>query len=196
MQEHIEKAIKILNQGGVIIYPTDTAFGIGCRIDNEKAVERLFSIRKRPHTQATPVLVGSIGMAGNYLKELPDDIQQSLLKQYWPGALTVVLPCKAEKVPSLVRGGTETIGVRMPNHDTALAIIRGVGLPVLGPSANFHGEATPYEFSNLNPELTKLVDYVVPGECQTKLASTVIDCTVSPWRILRQGAVQIIDLRV
>lgn len=191
MEKNIQEAIKILNQGGIIIYPTDTAFGIGCRIDNEKAVERLFNIRKRPHTQATPVLVENIGMADEYIRHIPEDVEQKLMSKYWPGALTIILPCKTEKVPILVRGGTETIGVRTPNHDTALALIRGVGIPILGPSANFHGDPTPYEFESLHKELIKLVDYAVPGECQTKIASTVIDCSVVPWKIVRQGAINV-----
>jgi L-threonylcarbamoyladenylate synthase len=191
MHNTIEQAVTILKQGGIVIYPTDTAFGIGCRIDNEASVKKLFTIRKRPEMQATPVLVGSIGMAGEYLIQVPDDVEQLLMKQYWPGALTIVLHSKVEKIPSLVRGGTETLGVRMPNHDIALSLIREVGVPLLGPSANFHGEKTPYTFEELNPELKKLVDYVIPGECQTKMASTVIDCSVNPWKILRQGAVEL-----
>jgi L-threonylcarbamoyladenylate synthase len=190
MDEHIKQAIEVLNKGGMVIYPTDTAFGIGCRMDNEKAIKRLFATRKRPTTQATPVLLDGIGMAHQYLGAIPESVE-SLMRQYWPGALTLVLPCEINKVPDLVRGGTATLGVRMPNHETALALIHGIGVPLLGPSANFHGDATPYRFEDLNPELVKLVDYVVPGECQTKQASTVVDCSVQPWKILRQGAVKL-----
>jgi L-threonylcarbamoyladenylate synthase len=191
MEEQLNQAITILNQGGIVIYPTDTAFGIGCRIDSESAVRRLFTLRKRPETQATPVLVSDIGMAGAYWIAIPEAVEVSLLRQHWPGALTVILPCKTEKVIDLVRGGTATLGIRMPNHQTALSLIKGVGVPLLGPSANFHGDPTPYTFDSLNPELTKLVDFVLPGECQTKLASTVIDCSNEPWKIIRQGAVHL-----
>jgi L-threonylcarbamoyladenylate synthase len=79
--------------------------------------------------------------------------------------------------------------VRMPNHETALGIISGVGTPILGPSANFHGESTPYQLSDINPQLYHLVDYVVPGICSVKKESTVIDCSVKPWKILRQGSI-------
>jgi len=191
MNDHINKAISIIQQGGVVIYPTDTAFGIGCRMDDTTAVKRLFGIRKRPQTQATPVLVADVAMAKEYLMEIPESVVEKLLKPFWPGALTVVLPCRIDKVPELVRGGGENLGVRMPNHEIALAISRGVGVPILGPSANFHGEKTPYAFSDLDPELTKLVDYVVEGECTVKQASTVIDCSVDPWRILREGAIKL-----
>jgi L-threonylcarbamoyladenylate synthase len=77
----------------------------------------------------------------------------------------------------------------MPNHPTILKIIEEVGVPILGPSANFHGGPTPYSTADLNPELVKLVDYVVPGECSVRQASTVVDCSVNPYTIIRQGAV-------
>jgi len=191
MNDHIKEAIKIVQQGGVIIFPTDTAFGIGCRMDDENAIKRLFQVRKRPETQATPVLVSDLSMAEQYWKDVPQEVKEQLIDKYWPGALTVILPCHTEKVPEFVRGKGSNLGARMPNHETALEIIKGVGVPMLGPSANFHGEATPYAFEELNPELIKLVDYVVPGECSVKLASTVVDCSVSPWKILRQGAIQL-----
>jgi L-threonylcarbamoyladenylate synthase len=185
----IERAVKTLNEGGIVIFPTDTAFGIGCRIDNEEAVKRLFSIRKRPDTQATPVLVASKEMAVEYVIAIPEAVEEKLITPYWPGALTIVLPAHTEKIPALVRGGRDTLGVRMPNHATALEIIQQVGVPLLGPSANFHGDKTPFAFEELDTELIKLVDFVVPGECVSKQASTVVDCSVTPWKILRQGEI-------
>ncbi len=186
----IQKAIEVLNQGGIIIYPTDTAFGIGCRIDKPEAVDKLFTIRKRPREQATPVLVDSVDMALLYF-DSPSDVVRRLMETYWPGALTIVAPAKKNLFYSPIRGGGNNIGLRMPNHETALKIISGVGVPILGPSANFHGDPTPYSFAELNPELVKLVDYVVPGECSVKQASTVVDCSVEPYKIIRQGAVML-----
>jgi len=193
--DDVTKAIRVLQGGGIVIFPTDTAFGIGCRIDDESAIRRLFRIRKRSETKATPVLVSSLHMAQEYLQKVPQEVIEKLMNPYWPGALTIVLPCIAEKVPALVRGGTDTLGVRVPNHLTTLALIRGVGVPILGTSANLAGEKTPYAFDDLDKELVKLVDYVVPGACHTKQASTVIDTTVSPWKILRQGQIDL-DLRI
>jgi L-threonylcarbamoyladenylate synthase len=189
--DDVVKAVQILKGGGVVIFPTDTAFGIGCRIDDESAIKRLFTIRKRPETQATPVLISSLYMAQPYLKQVPQDVIEKLIKPYWPGALTIVLKCRSKKILPLVRGGTDTLGIRIPNHLTTLALINGVGVPLLGPSANFHGDETPYLFENLNRKLIEQVDFVVSGECYTKNASTVIDTTQIPWKILRQGAKQI-----
>lgn len=187
----VNQAISILKSGGIGIFPTDTAFAIGCRIDRENSVRRLFELRKRPHEKAVPVLVDSIEMAQGYLQPIPEDVRTNLMEKYWPGGLTIVLHCKTEKIPDLVRGGGETIGVRIPNNTICLDLIKGVGVPILGPSANFNGAKTPFSFEELDPELAKLVDFVLPGKCSLKQASTVVDCTVKPCKIIREGAVEI-----
>lgn len=188
MHNIIDQAITIINKGGIVIYPTDTAFGIGCRIDNRTAIDRLFAIRKRPRTQATPVLVSSREQALAYYFD-SSNVVRHLMNQYWPGALTIIARCKKELVYSPIRGGGETIGLRMPKHETILKIIRGVGVPILGPSANFHGLPTPYRYEDLDPKLVNLVDFVIAGECSLGSASTVVDCSVRPYRVVRQGSV-------
>lgn len=190
MKSDLEKAINILNQGGILIYPTDTAFGIGCRIDNHQAVDHLFNLRKRPRSMAMPVLVSSVTMALNYLSA-PSSIVRHLMERYWPGALTIVAPARQELIYGLIRGGRETIGLRMPNHLDILAVIEAIGVPILGPSANFHGEPTPYRLQDLNQDLFRIVDFVLPGECSLKQTSTVIDTTTSPPTIIRRGALQV-----
>ena len=191
MNDQILKAVNILNKGGIIIFPTDTAFGIGCRIDNEDAVKRLFKIRNRPINQATPVLVESAQMAQKYLHAIPNEVEEMLINRYWPGALTIVLKCKKNLVFDLIRGGGDNLGVRMPDSQIALDIIKKVGVPILGPSANFHNDKTPYSIKDLDIKLIKLADFVVEGECKLKMTSTVVDCTKTPWKILRKGALDI-----
>ena len=187
-RQELQKVIEVLKNGGIVIFPTDTAFGIGCRIDDEKTVDRLFTIRKRPRLQATPVLVSSIGQALPYL-DCPSDIVRHFMKTYWPGALTIITPCKKNKIYSPIRGGGETIGIRMPDHSDILTVIAAVGVPILGPSANIHGEKTPFLFKDLDPVLVRQVDFVLKGICKEKVVSTVVDCSVDPYTIIRQGAV-------
>lgn len=187
IDKQISSAITILNQGGIIVFPTDTAFGIGCRMDNEGAIKRLYKIRNRPQTQPTSILVSSYEMAERYWTPLSDVVRR-LVGDYWPGALTIIYTANAENTPPFIESESENTGIRMPDHQTILKIIRDCDVPILGPSANFHGLPSPYTDKDLDPELTKLVDYVVQGECTYKKESTVIDCTASPWKIIRQGA--------
>jgi len=190
MPEEIVRAISVLKNGGIAVFPTDTAFGIGCRIDCKAAVDRLFALRKRPVTKATPVLVDSVAMALAYYQS-PSDIVRHLMEQYWPGALTIVATCNKQLIYSPIRGGQDSVGLRMPDHPAILALIEGVGVPVIGSSANFHNEPTPYRVSELNTELTKQVDMIVSGVCSCMQESTVVDCTGEKVRIIRQGAVRI-----
>src|SRR6185369_7081565 len=104
MNDQINKSINIIKQGGIVIFPTDTAFGIGCRVDNEESVKRLFEVRKRPPQQATPVLFDSIERVKEFVLPFSSDVE-ALMEKHWPGALTIVIPCHKEKVPSFVRGG-------------------------------------------------------------------------------------------
>lgn len=189
--DNLQKAINVIRDGGIVIYPTDTVFGIGCRIDNEEAVKRLFAIKKRSEKQAVPVLVDSIVMAQEYLLPILTEVKERLMDIYWPGGLTIVLPCNTQKVFSLVRGGSETLGVRVPNHPLTQKLIHGIDVPITGTSANFHGEKTPVAIEDLDPEFIKLVDFVLPGECYNGRSSTVVNCSVNPWKILREGDISI-----
>lgn len=189
--DKITQAINVLNEGGIVIFPTDTAFGIGCRMDREKSVKKLFSLRRRPLFQATPVLVDSIDMAKNYLVSPLSNIVRQMMENYWPGGLTIVERSQKDKVTPLVRGNGENLGVRMPDHKTPLTLIGGIGVPLLGPSANFHGKPTPYLLKEIDPELIKLTDMLLEGECGNNTVSTVVDCTVHPFRVVRSGAVKL-----
>ncbi len=186
----IKKAIGILNDGGIIIFPTDTAFGVGCRIDKPEAVKKIFAIRQRPLTQALPVLVSSTTQALAYFLD-PSNIVRRFMRQYWPGALTIVDTCKKELIDSPIRAGGPTVGLRWPNHPIVQQLIEGTGVSIIGPSANIHKMKTPHSLADVDPEFIKLVDCVIPGECPIGQSSTVVDCSVNPYTIIRQGAVHI-----
>lgn len=187
----INRAIEVLKKGGVVIFPTETAYGIGCRVDDEGAVRRLIRIRKREKEKPFLALVSSMVMAKKYLQELPSEVGD-LMKEFWPGPLTIVYFCRKGLVPAEVRAEGETLGVRMPGHQATSDLVKGVGVPILAPSANFAAEPPPFKLDEINSELVKKVDYVLKLPCGGfKKSSTVIDCTKKPWQILRKGAVEI-----
>jgi len=188
MQSKEMKAVEVLKEGGIIIFPTDTAFGIGCRIDNSESVRRLFQIRERPLHQPPPVLVESIAKAKLYA-EISDEIKRNILERYWPGAVTVILPVNEGVDPLLQKDNG--IGLRVPNNDGLLSVIEKVGVGIVGCSANFHGKPTPYRIEDLDNELIAKVDFVLEGVCTLKKESTVISCLSDEFTIVRQGAVNI-----
>jgi L-threonylcarbamoyladenylate synthase len=190
MNKNLNRAINVIKKGGLAVFPTDTAFGIGCRIDNKVSVRRLFEVRKRPKEKAVPVLVSSIKMAEEYIDEISPEVR-ILMKKYWPGGLTIIMKSKPKKILNIVLGGGLTVGLRIPGNVTARKLIEGVGVPIIGSSANFAGGKTPCKGSEVDSDLVSKVDFFLPGRCKIKKSSTVIDVTTKPWKILREGAVKI-----
>ena len=187
----IIKAIEVFKNGGVVIFPTDTVFGIGCRIDRKDSIERIFKIKNREGNVPLPILVSDFEMAQKYLEFLEQKIIDSLIKKYWPGALTIVAKCKTEKVLDIVRSGKDSVAIRMPNNKTLLEIIKEINIPIIGTSANFHGKPSVFKFEDLDKDLISKVDFVLDGNCGGESASTIIDVTQTPWKILRQGIIKI-----
>ena len=174
----LEKAIAILKKGGIVIFPTDTVYGIGCRFDDKDAISHLYKIKKTPSGQPLPILVSDLSQVEKLA--LINKTREELIKKYWPGALTIILRSKKNK---------EKIGFRMPDSELDRSLIDGVGEPVIGTSANFHGSKPPKSYEELDADFAKLADFVVEGECQLGQESTVIDATVNPPKILRKGAI-------
>ena len=185
----LDQAIGIIKEGGIVIFPTDTAFGIGCRVDNKDSIDRLYEIRRRSHDKPMPVLFDSITRVKDYL--LPFNYKvEKLMKDYWPGALTLELLCDMSKIAPNVNGGRKTLGTRIPDHELARDLIKGSDVPIVGTSANFAGEKTPFSLEGLDKSLIKLVDFVLEGKTRgINKTSTVIDCSKDPWEIIRQGDV-------
>lgn len=180
--KEIKKAAQILKRGGIVIFPTDTVYGMGCCFDNQKAKERLYKIKGTPKSQPFPILVSSIGQVKALAKITK--IASRLIHEYWPGGLTILLSAKRDSL---------RIGFRMPNSQLLLSIIEEVGVSIIGTSANFHDAKTPTRFEELDPRLVELADYVIKGRCQGRIESTVVDATVGPFKILRRGAVSFDD---
>ena len=191
MSSNIQEVITILKSGGIGIFPTDTVYGIGCRLDNEKALKKLFAIRNRPEEKAVLAIVDSIEMAQQYLLPIPQDIKSQLIDRYWPGGLTIILPCKTEKVPAIARGGGVTLGVRQTNHPVLLEILKALQVPLVAPSANFAGKPTPKTFEEVDKTLLSMVDCAIAAQSGGDKPSTIIDCSITPWKILREGAVSL-----
>ncbi len=187
---NVKEAVDVFKNGGIVIFPTDTAYGIGCRMDNEISVKRIFEIKKRSLGNALLILVDSVKMAEEYV-EIPEGVKERLISKYWPGGLSLFLKCKPGKVPGVVTANTPILAVRWPDHNEIEEVIHEVGVPIIATSANISGEETPYSLDQVNKALLEQVDYVMSGECTYKKESTIVDTTVSPWKIVRQGAVKV-----
>lgn len=176
--KEIEKAANILRNGGIVIFPTDTVYGIGCRFDNSGAIARIKNIKGS--RQDFPVLISHLRQAHQLAKV--NGAALDLAQKYWPGGLTIIFKKQA---------GNGKIGIRIPNHKVVMSLIDKLGFPIVGTSANFHGQKPPTSYEALDPRIISLADFVVHGSCKEKTESTVVDATVVPVKILRSGALKI-----
>lgn len=181
------RALEVLRQGGVIVYPTDTLYGVGCRIDEEAAVRRIFALKGRALSEPLPVLLADPADLELYGTQISAAARR-LAALYWPGPLTIVVR-RSPRLPALVAGGGETIGLRVPGMPLPRALIRDLGIPLVGTSANSHGARPPMTAQQVVFDLGDGVDLVIDGG-RTPLGkeSTVVDTTVDPPRVVRQGA--------
>lgn len=170
-----------------MIFPTDTLYGLGADAFSVSALERIFEIKLRPAELSLPLLVSCWDQLGTVAREIPEAARQ-LANRFWPGPLTLILP-KAPILSHLVTGGKETVAVRMPDHPVALDIIKSLGGPISGTSANRSGQQDLLDFDAVRAELGNDVDYVVQSGPQPRGApSTVVDLTTETPKLLRQGA--------
>ncbi len=188
----IEEAARRFKKGGIVVFPTDTVYGIGCDVRNESSIRRVYEIRG--DTEEKPVLILTANLKQAYEYGVFGDSEKRFAEKYWPGPLTSVVKSR-QKTPRIIRGKGETIGIRIPNQPTILEIIRKLGAPIIAPSANYHGSKPPKVFSEIDKHILALVDYtinlvILPKKIEMeKKPSTIIDLTCKPFKILRQGAV-------
>jgi tRNA threonylcarbamoyl adenosine modification protein (Sua5/YciO/YrdC/YwlC family) len=184
---HIKTAVEKLRQGGIIIYPTDTIYGLGCDIFQQKAIERICRIKKvDPRKAQLSFICPDLSHLADYAKQLSNSTYR-ILKEYLPGPYTFILPA-SKMVPKILQSKKDTIGLRIPDNRIACAIVKELGNPIL--SASLPGELIE---DYTDPEIMyenfrNEVDIVIDGGIGGTVPSTVIDCTKDEYEIIRQGA--------
>lgn len=190
--EEIERYLKA---GKLIIYPTDTVYGVGGIIESEETIENIYKAKERNFKSPLIVLVSNMEKIEKiaYINEKNREKIEKLIKRFWPGGLTIILKRK-DNVPDIMVSGGATVGVRMPEHEIALNIISRAGGMLPTTSANISGEATPKSYAELSEKFKSRVDIIVDGgECPIGSASTIIDMSDEP-KILRLGAISVEEI--
>lgn len=191
----IAEAAEILKRGGLVAFPTETVYGLGARGLHKDEVAKIFAAKGRPPGHPVILHVDGEAMAKRLAAEW-SPVASELARRFWPGPLTMVVP-RAAHVPPEVSGGLDTVGIRMPAHPTALALIRAVGEPLAAPSANIHTMVSPTKAKDVaSAAWNGAVDLVLDGgQCEVGIESTVVTVGSGPLRILRPGQVTIAQLR-
>ena len=179
-KKSIADAAKIVREGGLVVFPTETVYGIAANLLDEKAVERLYRVKARPEGKPFTVHISDLKMIRDMRCAITGTAEK-LIIEFWPGPLTIIL--KTEK--------GQKRGFRMPANKIALELIRASGVPVIAPSANLSGKSAPTTAEEAMVDLEEKVDMVIDGgRTKVGLESTVVDLTVEPFKVLRAGAIK------
>ncbi|MFQ3588180.1 MAG: L-threonylcarbamoyladenylate synthase [Fimbriimonadaceae bacterium] len=184
----IGEAARHLAEGGLVVIPTETVYGIAADATQPGAVRRIFEVKGRPSENPLIVHVSDVAMLETQVQGVPEWVRP-LVDRFMPGPLTVVLP-KAPNVPDIVTGGLPTVAVRMPEHPVPLSVIAALGRPLAVPSANRFMHLSPTKVEHIDPAIGEAAAMVLDGgPCSVGVESTVVDATSFPPRILRPGGV-------
>jgi tRNA threonylcarbamoyl adenosine modification protein (Sua5/YciO/YrdC/YwlC family) len=185
-QRLLRKVADCLKEGGVIIYPTDTIYGLGCDIYQPKAIERICKIKNiDPGKAKLSFICRDLSHLSDYTKSIDTPLYR-VLKNYLPGPYTFILPA-SKQVPKILKSKKDTVGLRVPDNPICNGILATLGNPIL--SASLPGEMVE-EYTDpeiIHEKFGKLVDYVIDGGPGGIVPSTVIDCTTDDWNVIRQG---------
>lgn len=188
IQLQIDQAIDALAEGEVVVFPTETVYGIGVDSTNYEAVDRLFEVKQRPKDNPVTLHVSDVDMV-KAVAYVTDDAQ-TLMADFWPGALAIILEVKENTVSPNVNAGKKTVGFRLPDNDIAKQLIAGLGKPVAGTSANVSGQLSSTSFKQVTEYFQdNVAAFIDGGPSQIGIESTVIDLTTDVPTIIRPGSI-------
>ena len=189
----IEKAAAIIRNGGIVAFPTETVYGLGADAFNADAVARIFAVKKRPMFDPLIVHIEAWSQIRQLAAYVPDEAER-LAEAFWPGPLTIIVQ-KSSTVPDLVTSGLAGIGIRMPRHETAQALIKAAGTPIAAPSANSFGCISPTNADHVRADLGHTVDFILDGgPCKVGIESTIISFMETVPVLLRPGGIALEDV--
>lgn len=177
---------EIIKAGGLVSVPTETVYGLAADGLNDKAVDRIYEVKNRPEAKPLSLLVSGMTDVEQFCRDIPKAAYQ-LAEAFWPGPLTIIL-LKKDVVPDIVTAGGDTVGVRCPDHEKTLDLIRLSGVPLAAPSANMSGAPSPKTAEDVLRVFDGKIDAVIDGgPCAVGIESTIVDMTTLPPRIIRRG---------
>ncbi len=190
----VERAVALLRAGELVVFPTDTVYGVGALAWDEEAVGKLYTAKIRAGHKAIPILLADPADLLLVASDLPPAALR-VAERFWPGALTLVVP-RNRRVPDIVTAGGDTVAVRVPDHDAVRALIRAAGAPLATTSANLSGAASPVTAAEVAAQLSGRVSLILDGgPCPGGTPSTILDLTGETAVILREGPLTLADIQ-
>ena len=189
----LKKAAELIKQGKIVVFPTETVYGIGANGLNPQSVKKLYEVKQRPLNKPITLLVSNMEMVELVAKDI-SDIEYKIMEKFFPGPLTIILK-KKDVVPDIVTSGQDTVGVRMPRGEVARKLVELAGTPIAAPSANITGEPSGTNLKEIEKHFKEKVDfYIDGGESELGLASTIVQVVNGKPQILRQGSITLEEI--
>ena len=192
-EQALHVAARIIMQGGIAVYPTETVYGIGVRFDDQRALQRLFNLKNRNKNKPVLLLLPRADDLQRISIHAPPEAQ-ILTERFWPGPLTLVVPAAAD-LSDLVTGGGQTVGCRVSSSAAAAHLMSACGLPITSTSANLSGGPNPTSISEISADILEQADIVIDaGPSPGSVPSTVYDISQKPFRLVRAGVIPETDI--
>ena len=192
--EELKISAKIIKKGGIVIFPTETVYGIGTNGLDEKAIKRLYEIKQRPLNKPISLLVSNIEMVEQVAKNI-SILEYKIMQNFFPGPLTIILE-KKDIVPNILTSNTNTVGIRMPSGEIARKLIEYAGVPIATPSANISGKPSGTNIKDIQKDFDGKVDYFIDnGESKLGIPSTIVRVINDEIHILRQGSISMEQIK-
>ena len=187
--EVFAEALRILKSGGIVAYPTESFYALGVIATDGNAVKRLFELKKRPVEKPLPIIVGDMETLGAIVRSIPEK-SKGLMERYWPGPLTLIFE-GLDSIPGLLTGGTGKVAVRIPGRSAALNLAEALKIPLTATSANPSSKPPAIDSEEVVNYFGDKADLIIDaGKAPGGKPSTIVDVTVSPFRILREGRIK------
>ena len=184
----LDIAAEFIKQGKIVVFPTETVYGIGANGLDEKAVRKLYEVKKRPLNKPISLLVSNMEMVKTIAQDITE-VEYKIMEKFFPGPLTIILK-KKDIVPDIVTAGQETVGVRMPSGEIARKLVELSGVPIATPSANISGQPSGTNLSEIKENFEENVDfYIDGGNSELGISSTIVQVIDGKIEILRQGSI-------
>lgn len=184
----LKEVARTIKQGGVVVFPTETVYGIGANGLSENAVKRIYEVKQRPLNKPISLLVNGTDMINEIAQDITD-LEKALIREFFPGPLTIILK-KKDIVPNIVTANSNTVGVRMPSNEIALKLIEYAGVPIATPSANISGKPSGTNMEDIMKDFEGKVDYFIDdGPSKIGISSTIVQVIDGVPHILRQGKI-------
>lgn len=192
--DELDEVVDIIKRDGIVVFPTETVYGIGGNALSENVIKNIYNIKKRPQEKALNILVKNKEEIKKYAY-ISNELEEEIIDKFMPGPITIILKKRKSQIPDLLTGNNDTIGIRIPDNDIVKKILEKCNLPIAAPSANISGKPSSIKLEDIKPDFDGKVDaFIDGGKCKQNISSTIVKVIDGNIKILREGIISIKDI--